>query len=105
MRTEYKRYLWIWLCLLVLLALTCGSAFLHLGAWNSAVNFAVAVAKALLVALFFMQLRDARALIRIFAVTALFTLGLLFGLSGTDYATRIVHGAGWQMPQQIGTGG
>jgi len=107
MRTEYKRYLWIWLCLLTLLALTCASAFLSMGAWNSVINFVIAAAKASLVALFYMHLRSARALVRIFAVIALFALGLLFGLSGADYATRSFYRAPWQSPQQIspiGTG-
>lgn len=101
MRTEYKRYLLVWLALMSLLALTCGSAFLRLGAWNSAINLIIATVKALLVALFFMHLRGGRSLPRIVALTALVTLGLLFGLSGADYMTRTIHWGPWQAPRQI----
>ncbi|WP_245549314.1 cytochrome C oxidase subunit IV family protein [Noviherbaspirillum massiliense] len=96
-----KRYLLVWVCLMVLLMLTCGSAFLHLGAWNSIINLAIAVVKALLIALFFMHLRSSRALVRLLAVTALATLALLFVLSGSDYATRTLYPAPWQSPQQL----
>jgi cytochrome c oxidase subunit IV len=90
-----RTYIRTWAALLALLALTCGSAFIPLGPVNTLLNFAVAVAKALLVATFFMHLRYAPALVRILAVTALFMLALLFALSGTDYATRQVTDAPW----------
>ncbi len=97
-RPAYRRSMLVWAALMVLLLLTFGSAYLKLGAWNSAINLAIAVAKALLVALFFMHLRRGSNLVRIFAVTALVTLALLFGLSHADYATRGIHWAPWQTP-------
>jgi cytochrome c oxidase subunit IV len=109
MRSEYKRCVVVWCCLMVLLLLTFGSAYLRLGAWNSPINLGIAVLKAGLVAIFFMHLDTSRALIRIVAVTALFALSLLFLLSGSDYATRMIHKAPWQTPQDlpalIGQGG
>ena len=44
-----------WVALMGLLALTCGTAYLPLGSWNVAINFAVAAAKALLVVFVFME--------------------------------------------------
>ncbi|MGZ3183685.1 MAG: cytochrome C oxidase subunit IV family protein [Telluria sp.] len=90
-----------WLALLVLLALTAGSALLRLGAWNGIVNWAVAVAKALLVALVFMRLRRAPALLRVAALAGLATLVLLVLLSSTDYATRSLPPAPWQQPRTV----
>jgi cytochrome c oxidase subunit 4 len=87
-----------WLGLMLLLALTLGSSYVPLGPWNTAINMAVSCAKALLIALIFMELGRAGALVRIAAVTGLVWLALLFGLSATDYATRAVSPAPWQAP-------
>lgn len=97
----YRRNLAVWAALLLLLALTAGSAFVPMGAWNSVVNLAIAAAKILLVAIFFMHLRHSGALMRLIAVLALFMLAILFGLSATDYAARELHPAPWQTPRQI----
>lgn len=96
----YRRSLLVWIALIVLLLLTFGSAYLRLGAWNSTVNLAIAAAKALLVAVFFMHLRSASTMLRIVAVAALFTLALLFVLSHTDFATRAINRVPWQAPPQ-----
>lgn len=88
----------VWVALIVLLLLTFGSSYLKLGVMNGVINLCIAAAKTLLVALFFMHLRRASAMLRIAAVTALLTLALLFGLSGTDYSTRAVRLTPWQTP-------
>jgi len=88
-------YVATWLALMVLLALTLGSSYIPLGPWNTAANMAISCAKALLIALFFMHLRHAGALLRIAAVTGLVWLALLFGLSWTDLGTRTISPASW----------
>jgi cytochrome c oxidase subunit 4 len=98
MKPDYLRSIFVWIALMVLLLLTFGSAYLKLGAWNSTINLAIAVAKALLVAIFFMHLRSASTMLRIVAGSALFTLALLFVLSHSDYATRVIHRVPWQVP-------
>ena len=100
MNHAYRRSILVWIALMVLLLLTFGSAYLKLGVWNGVINLAIAVAKALLVAIFFMHLRGASALLRIVAGAALLTLALLFGISHTDYATRVILRAPWQTPPQ-----
>jgi cytochrome c oxidase subunit IV len=87
----------VWLALLGLLAATAASAYLPMGDWNSAVNMGISSIKALLVAVFFMHLRHAGALLRLVAIAALLWLALLFGLSWTDYATRDVAPAPWAL--------
>jgi len=83
-----RHYVWTWVGLLVLLGLTTASAFVHLGALNLAANLAIAVAKAVLVALVFMQLRHGAPMFRIAAVAGLFWLALLASLSLVDFVTR-----------------
>ncbi|NTV11736.1 MAG: Caa(3)-type oxidase subunit IV [Zoogloea sp.] len=100
-RRIHRRNLIVWQALLVLLALTTGSACLPLGGWNMVINLTIAGAKLLLVALFFMHLREAHGTVRLAAVVAVFMLLLLFGLSATDYRNRRIHPAPWQIPQQL----
>jgi cytochrome c oxidase subunit 4 len=88
-------YVLTWLGLMILLGLTVASSYLPMAPWNSAANLAISCAKALLIAVFFMHLRHAGALLRLAALTALFCLAILFGLSATDYATRVVSPAPW----------
>ena len=83
-----RHYAWTWLALLALLALTAGSAFIPMGRLNLAVNLAVALAKALLVAFMFMHVRRGTPMIRVFALAGLMWLALLAGLSFTDFAVR-----------------
>lgn len=88
-------YFLTWLALMVLLALTTASAYLPMGVWNTVANMAISCAKALLIALFFMHLGRAGALLRLAAAAGLVFLALLFGLSWSDYATREVSRAPW----------
>jgi cytochrome c oxidase subunit 4 len=88
-------YFLTWLGLMVFLALTCASSYVSMGPWNTIVNTGVSCAKALLIAIFFMHLRHAGALLRLAAVIGLVWLMLLFGLSSADYATRDVSPAPW----------
>lgn len=83
-----KTYVWIWAALIALLLLSCGSAYLGLGTWSVVVNVGIALMKMLLVMIFFMRLREAGGLIRIFAAAGFFFLALLIGLSLDDFLTR-----------------
>jgi cytochrome c oxidase subunit 4 len=83
-----RPYVFTWLALLALLALTTGSAFVPLGPFNVVVNFAVALAKALLVVFVFMHVRRGSPMVRVFAASGVLWLCLLVGLSLTDLAAR-----------------
>ncbi len=88
--TPVRTYVFIWLALLLLLALTVGAYLLNLGALSTPVAVTIAVAKAALVALFFMNLRRSDTLVRVFAIGGIFWLAILLGLTLTDYLTRIL---------------
>ena len=90
-----------WLALMVLLALSAGSALLPLGWFNTAIGLVIAVVKALLVAIVFMRLARTHALLRIAAITGVVTMALLFIQSGADYATRPQLPADWQPPKAV----
>jgi cytochrome c oxidase subunit 4 len=90
-----------WLALLLLLATSAGTAWLKLGWVNTAIGLAVATVKAVLVALVFMRLRRAHALLRLAAVAGITTLAMLFGLAGADYAARMEVRAPWQQPSTL----
>ncbi len=94
-----RAYVLTWLALMLLLGLTLGSSYIPMGAWNSAANMAISCAKLLLIALFFMHLRKSGALMRIAALVGIVWLGLLFGLSSADYATRVHAPAAWSAPR------
>jgi cytochrome c oxidase subunit 4 len=85
---EVRLYLAVWGTLLALLALTVASSFVRLGGWNAAANLVIAGAKALLVATFFMHLRDRPALVRMAALIGFAWLAILVGLSLADVLTR-----------------
>jgi caa(3)-type oxidase subunit IV len=74
--------------LLMLLGLTVGAAFLHLGIFHVVTVLVVAVLQMLLVAVYFMELRVSSQLTWILAGASLLWLGILFSLVMSDYATR-----------------
>jgi cytochrome c oxidase subunit IV len=74
--------------LLVLTAVTTGAAFVNLGPFNSAVAMAIAITKALLVALYFMHLRHANRLTVIFFAASVLWVTHMLVASLSDYITR-----------------
>jgi cytochrome c oxidase subunit 4 len=74
--------------LLALLALTIGIARFHWGAWNLILAMAIATAKLILIALYFMRLRYSGRTLWVFAAAGFFWLLILVGLSLGDYLTR-----------------
>ena len=77
-----------WFALMILLAATTASAFVPLGSLNLPISLAIAVAKALIVLLFFMELRAGRPLVRSFAAAGFFWLLIMIVLTGADYWHR-----------------
>lgn len=74
-----------WLALLGLLALTLASAYLKLGTLNLVLNLSIAGAKAALVAVVFMHLRQSHPVIRVIAAAGALWLLLLLGLGLSDF--------------------
>jgi cytochrome c oxidase subunit 4 len=74
--------------LFILLALTCASSYLRLGAGNLALTLGISMAKTALVVFFFMELRKPEILFRLAAFVGILWLVIYFMLILTDYSTR-----------------
>ncbi|MDQ6621355.1 MAG: cytochrome C oxidase subunit IV family protein [Pseudomonadota bacterium] len=83
-----RHYLFAWLALLALLAVTCGSAFIPMGRWNTVSNLGVALVKAMIVATIFMGVGRADRLLKVVAALGFVTLTLLIALGATDFLAR-----------------
>ena len=79
--TRPRIYVLVFVALLGLTAVTVRLSFVDLGEWHSAVGLAIAVAKALLIVLFFMHVLHGTKLIWVIAISGLFWLGLLMTLT------------------------
>jgi cytochrome c oxidase subunit IV len=86
--TPRRTLLVVDMALLVLALLTIGIAQINLHGWNQVVALGIAVSKAVLIALFFMELKFASGLHRLVGIAAL--MWLLILLLGTldDVLTR-----------------
>lgn len=74
--------------LLILLAATAGAAFLPLGRLSTPVAVSIALAKAVLILLYFMNLRFGDRRLWLVAAAGFVWLSILFTLSLSDYLTR-----------------
>ena len=83
-----KHYAQITGGLLVLLVVTVGAAYIHFGAFNTAIAMLISLAKASLIVLFFMHVRQANPLLRLFVGAGFFWLGLLLALTMADFLSR-----------------
>lgn len=81
--------LWVLFALLMLLGLTAGSAFIPMGMFNTVANLGIAIAKALLVMMFYMRLKSDSPLLHLVAAAGFAWLALLIALSLADFLTRI----------------
>jgi cytochrome c oxidase subunit 4 len=81
-------YFVVWLVLLVLLFATWGLAELNLHPFNAIVAMTIAVAKMLLIILYFMHVRYSSRLTWVFAAAGFLWLGILIVISLNDYMTR-----------------
>ena len=84
-----KTYFLVWGALLLGTFLTYEAALIDLGPFNPVVALAIATTKALLVALFFMHLKNAsERLLKLVVASTLFFLLILLTLTLTDYMSR-----------------
>lgn len=95
-------YLTVWVVLMVLLAVTVGAAFIHMGPFNLTVALLIAFIKAILVILIFMHVKVGSRLVKIFVVASFVWLGIMFVFTFADYATRsqLPMSSGWLMEQR-----
>ena len=74
--------------LMLLLALTWIIGYINLGMFNVVVALAIAIIKALLVALFFMHIKGSSRLLRLAATVGVIWLFIMLSLTLSDYFTR-----------------
>lgn len=78
----------IFAALIVLTGTTVWVAFINLGPFNPVVALAIATVKAILVVLFFMEVRYSSRLTKITVVSGTFWLIILIFLTLSDYLSR-----------------
>jgi len=87
-----KHYAWTYVALLALTTLALGTTLLPLGSLGIALGVGIAIAKSLLIVLFFMHLIEHRTSSALALLTAVLLLVLLVGLSALDVVTRSAPG-------------
>lgn len=94
--TPPRVYWTVFALLLILMALTIWVSFLNLGVMNNVVAMAIAITKATLVVLFFMQVKYGTRLTWLWSALGFIWFLLMFGIL-SDYVSREwLHVAGWQ---------
>ncbi|MEP6994084.1 MAG: cytochrome C oxidase subunit IV family protein [Acidobacteriota bacterium] len=83
-----KAYFAVFAALMALTGLTVWASYLHLGVWNTPVALAIAVTKALLVALIFMHLRHSPRLTLFVVGSSVLWLAFLILITTSDYLSR-----------------
>ena len=83
-----KVYVRTCIALLALLALTWTIAYVDLGPFNLIVALAVAMAKAIIIALFFMHIKGSSRLLHLAAIAGVIWLLIMISLTLSDYGTR-----------------
>jgi caa(3)-type oxidase subunit IV len=83
-----RRSLPIWAALVGLVALTLWLAYVPMGRLNTPVSITIAALKALLIGLFFMNLRRPDPLLRLTGAASLLWIAFLFALPFADLLTR-----------------
>lgn len=85
----YARYVYIWVALIVLTAITVTTASLNFGRVGILVVLAIAAIKSTLVLLYFMHLSsEKRLLLKLLVPIAICTLAIFIGLTFTDVMYR-----------------
>jgi cytochrome c oxidase subunit IV len=78
----------VFVVLLVLLFATVGASYLPLGPLHFPISMAIAVAKALIIALFFMHLLHSHRLTMVIFAASFLWLAIMIGLTLADYLSR-----------------
>jgi cytochrome c oxidase subunit 4 len=89
MNTHSPRVYWkTCAALITLLGLTWSIGYINLGSFNLVVALAISMAKALVVALFFMHIKGSSRLLHLAATAGVIWLLILLSLTLGDYFTR-----------------
>ena len=86
--TPVGTYFWVFVSLMVLAAATFGVSFVDLGRLNLLIALVIAFTKAVLVVLFFMEMRRATGMMRVAFLAGLMWLGILVVGTMVDFVSR-----------------
>jgi cytochrome c oxidase subunit IV len=81
-------YYKVFAALLTLTAITVGVTYIHMGRFNFVVALLIAIIKASLVVLYFMNVKNSSPLTKLFVMAGVFWMAILILLTFSDYATR-----------------
>jgi cytochrome c oxidase subunit IV len=81
-------YIIVFALLMLLLVATVGIRFVQLGPFNPIAAMGIAAIKALLIVMYFMHVRYSERLIWLVAGASLLWIGILFGLTFSEYVGR-----------------
>ncbi|HYC00922.1 MAG TPA: cytochrome C oxidase subunit IV family protein [Candidatus Limnocylindrales bacterium] len=91
-KATVRAYLMVFSALMVFTALTVGAAYVDMGAMNNVVALAIAVAKALMVMLIFMHVRESSPLIWLTVGAGVLFFVIMIGLTMVDMTSRGLMG-------------
>ena len=83
-----KTYVWVFIALMILAVTTVAVSRIELGELNFVAAMTIAVAKAVLVILFFMHVKQANAMTRLFVGAGFFWMAILIVFVLSDYLSR-----------------
>ena len=83
-----KTYILVFVSLIFLTGLTTSVAYIDLGVFNTVVALVIAVAKMMLVVLFFMHMKYSSGMTRVVVIAGLFWLAIMISLTLADELTR-----------------
>jgi cytochrome c oxidase subunit IV len=83
-----RTFLFVWIALLCLTALTIKAAEMQMGEWSMVANIAIASAKASLVLWFFMHLKYEKRLFKLLLFIPILTISVIIGLTFFDILYR-----------------
>ncbi len=101
---RWQVYALVLVALLILTIITVAVASVHLGRWNTPIALAIAVLKASLVVMFFMNVRNSTPLLRIVVAVGFVWFGIMISLTMSDFLSRDWNQAINVRGQQPGTG-
>ncbi|HWR36126.1 MAG TPA: cytochrome C oxidase subunit IV family protein [Clostridia bacterium] len=83
-----KTFMGVFVTLLILTGITVAVSLINLGPFSAVIALTIATIKALLVVLFFMEVRYSPKITMAVIIAGIFWLGILLALSMTDYLSR-----------------
>lgn len=83
-----RTYTVVFAALLILLGLTMAGAFIPIAWLSTVIAFVIAAAKAILIVMYFMHVKESSTLVRVFVGAGLLWLGILVAGTLHDYLGR-----------------